>query len=156
MLAITVWPEGREKCFLTNQMLYTKTDKSTTVNIIQRSCASSVNRKKTQKFKNEHTPILFHLFARILGTWTQLIPMTLKIKKNQTVQPTVYRIKPLRVVSASNPLQITSDCLKNLAEISRSWTEEYETEISWSRCWNDILSTAWNHRCSLKQSTVCQ
>lgn len=58
------------KMFPYQTRCYTKTDKSTTVNVIQRSCASLVNKKRTQEFKNEHAPILFHLFARSPGTRT--------------------------------------------------------------------------------------
>lgn len=86
--------------------------------------------EKKEEFKNECTPILFHLFARILGTRTQLLSKTLKIRKNQIVQLTIYRIQPLRVVSASNPLQITSDCLlKSGANIQN---------LGW-RIWNRVL-----------------
>lgn len=74
---------------------FTKTDKSTTVNIIQRSCGSTSKQEKPQKFKNQHASILFHLFARILGSRLQLLSKTVKIRMKQIVQLTIYKNKHL-------------------------------------------------------------
>ena len=67
------------KMFPYQTRCYTKTDKSTTVNIIQRSCASSVNKKKTRSLKMNTLP---YCFTYCQNSWNQNIAST-KDTENQ-------------------------------------------------------------------------
>lgn len=115
-------------------------------------CFSS-KQEKTQKFRNKHTSILFHLFARILGSRLQLLSKTVKIRTNQIVQLTLCKNKPLMVGECFkqppcyNWSPSTICC--RYAEIAL----ENMQHILYCRCWNYILRIVWTYRCPLKQRT---
>lgn len=147
MITSTLWLLRAGKCFLYQTRCCTKTDKSTTVNIIQWSCGFSSKQEKTQKFKNEHASILFHLFARILGSRLQLLLKTVKIRMNQIVQLTIFKSGGVLQTPHCNWLSSKICC--RYAEIA--WKKMQRT--SYCRCWNYTSCIVWNCRCPLKQRT---
>lgn len=94
---------------------YTKTDKSITVNIIQRSCASPVNKKKPRSFGTNTLPYCFTYLPEFLEADYNFYQRQWKLEWIRLFNSLCVRISPSGWESASNRLHVTTDRLLKFA-----------------------------------------
>lgn len=99
---------------------YTKTDKSITVNIIQRSCASPVNKKKLRSLGTNTLPYCFTYLPEFLEADYNFYQRQWKLEWIRLFNSLFLRISPSGWESASNRLHVTTDrLLKSAADMQK-------------------------------------